>query len=448
MTMNDEDRINLAKFDRYLLSEYEHIAEAHFKVNDTVTAFFRYYLLIMSLPISVIAALIVVGSNDSFPVGFLEAYVHLVAAVFLVIGCAGFGVLVYLINLRMDGLLYARTVNAIRRHFFDNVPNVDIYARFHKRVLPQTPYQPRYFELRYFFPVVLTMALFDTLYIFFATAVFGGLPIQDISLCNIPWVAWLALSLSLFAHPFVYWCASLHRERTYLKPNAIGVDIDGVLNEHRDQFCTILYRNTGKQVKPDEITIIPVHKDPRLGVTLEDEEKVFNDPEYWVNMEPTEHSSRTLKKIRDTYKLKIVLFTYRPWPCVESMKAEEKQKTLDKWRQVTGSRGNRVEGLMERITREWLKGHGFEYGELIIEKKNSSSSKWYSRYVNRFSMVKQGGISFFVEDELKKAKKLAQICDIVFLFDQPYNQEELPDNIIRVTSWEQLYQELGKFSLC
>lgn len=435
MKMNDEDKINLAKFDRYLLSEYEHIAEAHFKVNDTVTAFFRYYLLIMSLPISIIAALIAVGSNDSFLAGFLEAYVPLVAIVFLVIGCAGFGVLVYLINLRMDGLLYARTVNAIRRHFFDNVP-IDIYTRYHKRVLPQTPYQPQYFELRYFFPVVVTMALFNTLYIFFAAAIFGGLSIQDISLCNVPWVAWLALSLSLFVHPFVYWRTSLHRERTYLKPNAIGVDIDGVLNEHRDQFCMTLYRNTDKQVKPDEITIIPVHKDPRLGVTLEDEEKVFNDPEYWVNMKPTEHSSRTLEKLRDTYKLKIILFTYRPWPCVENMRVEEKQKTLEKWRQATGSRGNRAEGLMERITGKWLKEHAFEYDELIIEKKN-----------NRFNMAKQGGISFFVEDELEKAKKLAQICDIVFLFDQPYNQEELPDNIIRVTSWERLYQELGRFTL-
>lgn len=437
MKMNDEDKTNLAKFDRYLLSEYEQIAEAHFRVNETVTAFFRYYLLIMSLPMSIIAVLIAMESNGSFLVGFLEAYVPLVATVFLIIGCAGFGVLVYLINLRMDGLLYARTINAIRRHFFDNVP-IDIYARFHKRVLPQTPYQPRYFELRYFFPVVVTMALFNTFYIFCAVALFGGLPIQDISLHNVPWFAWLALSLSLFAHPFVYWRASLYREHTYLKPYAIGVDICGVLNEHRDQFCKILYRNTGKQVEPDDITIIPVHTDPRLGVTLEDEEKVFNDPEYWVNLKPTENSSRTLGKIRDIYKLTVVLFTYRPWPYVENIKVEEKQKMLDKWRQAASSRGKRVEGLMECITRKWLREHEFEYDELIIEKENNS----------RFNMAKQGKISFFVEDELEKAKKLAQICDIVFLFDQPYNQEELPENIIRVTSWERLFQELGRFTLC
>ena len=437
MKMNDEDKINLANFDRYLLEEYDHIAEAHFRVNETVTVFFRYYLLIMSLPISIIAALTVVRSNGSFLVDFLEAYVPLIATVFLIIGCAGFCVLVYLINLRMDGLLYARTVNAIRRHFFDNVP-IDIYARFHKRVLPQTPYQPRYFEPRYFSPVVFTMAFFNTFYLFCAVTLFGDLPIQDISLHNVPWFAWLALSLSLFAHPFVYWRASLHREHAYLKPCAIGVDIDGVLNEHRDQFCKILYTNTGEQVEPGDITIIPVDKDPKLGVTLENAEKVFNDPGYWVNMEPTEHSSRTLQEIRDIYKLRIFIFTDRPWPCVKNMKVGEKQKTLVKWRQAANGRGNRVKGLMRCITEKWLKENDFKYDKLIIEKESS----------NRFNMAKQRQISFFVEDELEKAKKLAQICDIVFLFNQPYNQEEeLPDNIIRVNSWERLYQELGRFTL-
>jgi uncharacterized HAD superfamily protein len=437
MKVNDEEEINVTKFDRYLLEEYEHIAEAHFRVNETVTAFFRYHLLIMSLPISIIAVLIATESNGSSLVGSWEAYVPLIAAVFLIIGVAGFGVLVYLTNLRMDALLYARTVNAIRRHFFDNGP-IDIYAKFHKRVLPQTPYQPRYFEPRYFLSVVVTMALFNAFYIFCAAALFGGLPVQDISLHNVPWFAWLAFSLYLFAHLFVYWRASLHRESTYLKPCAIGVDIDGVLNKHRDQFCKILYTNTGKQVKPDDITIIPVDKDPRLGVTLENAENVFNEPEYWFDMEPTEHSSRTLQEIRRTYKLRIFLFTNRPWPCLKNIEVEEKQQTLDKWRQAANGGGNSVKGLMRCITEKWLKEHNFEYDKLIIEEGGSS----------RLNMAKQGGILFFIEDELEKAKKLARICDIVFLFDQPYNQEgKLPDNIIRVTSWEQLYQELGRFTL-
>lgn len=77
----------------------------------------------------------------------------------------------------------------------------------------------------------------------------------------------------------------------------------------------------------------------------------------------------------------------------------------------------------------------------VFEPRNKS-------FISPNQLKKQGGISFFVEDETEKAKKLAQICDIVFLIDQPYNQEELPENIIRVTSWERLYQELGKFTLC
>jgi hypothetical protein len=97
--MNDKGKINLTTFDRYLLSEYDHIAEAHFRVNETITAFFRYYLLIMSIPISIIAAFVAIGLDNNFIVGVIEGYVPVVVAVFLVIGCAGFGVLLYLVTL-------------------------------------------------------------------------------------------------------------------------------------------------------------------------------------------------------------------------------------------------------------------------------------------------------------------------------------------------------------
>jgi hypothetical protein len=33
--------------------EYEHIAEAHFKTIEAISFFFRYYLLVMSLPVSI-----------------------------------------------------------------------------------------------------------------------------------------------------------------------------------------------------------------------------------------------------------------------------------------------------------------------------------------------------------------------------------------------------------
>ena len=168
--LNYNDSVNI--FDNYLKSEYDHIAEAHFRTIDTITAFFRYYLLIMSIPISLIAAFSAVAQQKSFSFEILGGYTPIVATIFIIISVAGFGVLLYLINLRMDAVLYARTVNAIRKHFYDSVPSdvMDLDLKARKRVLPQTATQPSYLEWRYFGPVVGVIATFNAFYLFGSTA--------------------------------------------------------------------------------------------------------------------------------------------------------------------------------------------------------------------------------------------------------------------------------------
>ena len=48
-----------------------------------------------------------------------------------------------------------------------------------------------------------------------------------------------------------------------------------------------------------------------------------------------------------------------------------------------------------------------------------------------------------MEDDLAKARKLADICDIVYLIDQPYNQTlALPNNIVRVKNWTGIKQHI------
>ena len=62
---------------------------------------------------------------------------------------------------------------------------------------------------------------------------------------------------------------------------------------------------------------------------------------------------------------------------------------------------------------------------------------------NRFVVSQRKRIRVFVEDDLSKARKLAHICDLVFLLDQPYNQcseQELPNNVLRVRSWREIYE--------
>jgi len=94
----------------------------------------------------------------------------------------------------------------------------------------------------------------------------------------------------------------------------LGIDIDGVLNKHRDQFSLLLYEKTGRKIDPDDITVLPVHEDDTLNVKREDERLVFNDPKYWTDMPVIEDAANVIQKLRNMFNIKICIFTHRPWP--------------------------------------------------------------------------------------------------------------------------------------
>ena len=255
-----------AEFDEYLKEEYRHIAEAHFRTMEAISSFFRYYLLIMSLPVTLIAVLISLPQSDRI-LDVANNFRPLFAGVFLIISFVGFCVLLYIVSLRMDAVLYARTINSIRKHFYDK-PFLDINKRLRTRILPQTSSQPAYTEFTYFFPVVLSFALFDFFYLFCSLVMFGIPSLTEVSFESIPWWSWLAL-VFIVIHGGAYWRYARHREHSYLKSYAIGVDIDGVLNKHRRHFCELLKEKADKSLDPENITTIPLHECPDIGVSRE-----------------------------------------------------------------------------------------------------------------------------------------------------------------------------------
>jgi uncharacterized HAD superfamily protein len=105
---------------------------------------------------------------------------------------------------------------------------------------------------------------------------------------------------------------------------------------------------------------------------------------------------------------------------------------------------------MEQITKTWLRYNGFEYDKLIIEKASDTVADPQVHFVNRFYIARRKRIRFFVEDDLEKATKLAHICDVILLFDQPYNQNperrQLPANMIRVKSWDEVFRQMRRLS--
>jgi uncharacterized HAD superfamily protein len=461
---------NLDSFKNFMLSEYSNIAQAHFKSIETISTFFRYYLLIMTIPLSAIGILSQIGSHNDQLIKLIEDFKTPISIILFFISLIGLGVFCYIINLRLDAILYARTVNGIRKYFYD-IFDEDINLKSRWRVLPQSPQLPFYFEISYFIPVVFVFSIMNSLY-----ALLGAIILTDI--IKRPWALILILAYFL-SHLFIYWMYGRHRETAYLKSNIIGIDIDGVLNKHREHFCKILKKNKNIEISPEQIVVIPVHECPSLNVTRDIEREVFNDPEYWIKMPVIENAAEIIRSLKNIFKYNIFIFTYRPWPDVPD--SEGKQKLIEKVKLFCSNSngftlrllllkiGTRLkiywlirrfkEEPLKLITKEWLHNllnkNKIKY-KLFFEKGNDFSSDPRGNFNNRFYISRKRKIRFFVEDDISKAIKLSYICDVVLLISHPYNEpheslpfhinnnlrKNLPSNIIRVKDWQEIYHYL------
>jgi len=439
---------NLNSFEHFLFSEYSNIAQAHFKSIETVTTFFRYYLLIASVPISFVGILFQTRFNGFFSA--IDLYRLPTGILFIIISIIGILVSCYVINLRLDAILYARVVNGIRKYFYDNFDESIILKNW-LRVLPQSPQLPPYLEGGLFFPVVAVFGIINSCYLFVGVYILERINFRFII---------LFLILGVFLHFCIYWGYSWNREYRYLKSNIIGVDIDGVLNRHREHFCTLLKNNTGKSILPEDIIIIPVHENPHFNITRDEERLVFNHLEYWINMPPMDKAADRIANLRNVFRLKVYIFTYRPWPDakLKDEKREYKKRFLESYYNYKPQ--NQLmkfichfKDPIEEITKEWLNKNKFYYDKLIFEKGNDYTPGPRNEFKNRFNLARRYKIRFFVEDDLEKAIKLSFICDTVFLMSHPYNEcnpilsaeendfrKNIPSNIIRVKDWDEIYK--------
>ena len=127
-------------FTRFQLKEYENISQAHFKTNEVLATFYRYFLLITAIPITTIGLALLNFSNDGISQeGRILAFLIFgVSAVLLsVIGAA---VISYIEGLRLNAIVYAKVVNSIRDYFFKK-PGAGLFG---EPVLPTSIDKPSY----------------------------------------------------------------------------------------------------------------------------------------------------------------------------------------------------------------------------------------------------------------------------------------------------------------
>jgi uncharacterized HAD superfamily protein len=426
----------------------------------------------MALPVTLVG--VFVGLLPSF--SLLPAFGTIgtsLAFIASVISVVGYFVMLYVVNLRLDVVLYARAVNGIRKYFYDKgLP--DLSYKLRMRVLPQSPTQPSYLEHSYFWPVIATFAFFNSTYLIMSLTLptlsnsSGGFSLQSIH--PLVWVAgaafglWHYVSYRLYAH---------HREHGYLRSFILGVDIDGVLNLHRTKFAEKLHELTGKSVDPERMTTIPLHDDPSIGVDREDEKRIFNTLDYWTDMPVMPQAKDVLRKLRKQFKLKIHIFTYRPWPTEPVVrgspsfklwqeKAVEdlgnilphgaKRHLIPHWiyakigmLRIRYGRKKLFLDPIDVVTRSWLEVNEIVPDKFTLEKGNEDVEDPQGHTRNRFNISRKKNIRFFVEDDADKAAKLSFICDVVFLLDQPYNTwKTVPTNVVRARSWDDIYKSLKR----
>jgi len=288
---------------------------------------------------------------------------------------------------------------------------------------------------------------------------------------SLSWAFWVLIAASPVAHLALYRVLARHRERGYQKSRILGVDIDGVLNDHRTQFCHMLADRTGKALDRSAIVRIPVHEIPNCDVSADDERAVFNWPTYWTTMPEIQGVGEVVRKIRNELGYSIWIFTHRGWPQPARYPATRVEEYRWAWEGATNWSRYALHPAVRRVerwlgetrlhipellgsrpirslTKAWLAAKNIPYDKLIIERGNLDTRDPLFFTRNRFEISAERQIRAFVEDDLNKAKRLADVCEVVFLIDQPYNQTpaaaELPKNIVRVKEWQQVYEYLRR----
>ena len=127
-------------FTRFQLREYDNISQAYFKTNEVLVTFYRYFLLIIAIPITTVGLALLNFSDAEIKQDgrILAFFIFGTSAILLsVIGAA---VLLYIEKLRLNAVVYARTVNSIRHYFF-SMRGADIFG---DPVLPTSKDKPPY----------------------------------------------------------------------------------------------------------------------------------------------------------------------------------------------------------------------------------------------------------------------------------------------------------------
>ncbi len=140
----------------FMLTEYERISTAFFGLRDQVNEWFKAYLTIVGFPLTVLAAVMKISNSNNFSTD-LNNLPNVVAGLLVLVAFLGFFVCLSIISMRLEMILYARTINGIRRYFGNQDTELPKFL-----ILPTSDKVPPFYEVwRAMFWQVLLIGFLD-----------------------------------------------------------------------------------------------------------------------------------------------------------------------------------------------------------------------------------------------------------------------------------------------
>jgi uncharacterized HAD superfamily protein len=179
----------------------------------------------------------------------------------------------------------------------------------------------------------------------------------------------------------------------------LGIDIDGCLNNFQDALAIILKRDFNVEVPRDEYEML-------RDIKLENMEQC---KAFWDKYNP------------ELYKL----LSCEPYACDVLRKFKKMGLNLN----VVTAREYHVAGLTEK----WLNTHYVTYDNIFMNAYDKAAvCKWKD-------------IPLIIEDKPSNVLSMAENGIKVLMYTRPYNLNVKHPNVIPVTNWLEVFDEVTKF---
>ncbi len=128
----------------FMLEEYQQIAAAYFGLRDQLNNWFRVYLSLLAVPLTALALVLQITQPSQTP--GLTDLPELISVILLAIAVLGFFTILMVVSTRTEMIMYARTINHVRKYFADLSTQGTGVALDGYLVLPSTDQYPRFYE--------------------------------------------------------------------------------------------------------------------------------------------------------------------------------------------------------------------------------------------------------------------------------------------------------------